>query len=639
VQSVRDAILRLGQAHPGLARWLGDRLDLQLPAVAVSILTHVAMVAALAMVGYAASQPEGAKEFRAEAILNPTALDEFARLDSTAIVETDKATIMTPVAGSSAPSLSPHLVETPPSAAPPPKPLELNKGQIALAGGVVLPTATSLSATVNVRGSGAEHVGGVEGAVDRVAVEILRRMEKGRTLVVWAFDASGSLQAERERLGKYIDGVYGHIAELDREKRAEAGGLLTAVVSFGNDRKILTAEPTAERAKILEAIGEVGLDTTGVESTFQTVVDIVRKWGNYKRKADAYHLMVVVVTDEVGDDEEKLEDAIAVAVKAQVPVYVLGSPALFGRADGVADYTDPKTKQHYRNLPVRQGPESAMLEGVRLPFWFDGPQYEYLDAGFGPYALSRMAGATGGIYFVTRMGHNRANFDPAGMGEYRPDWVARPAYISAVEKNPLRLAVTRAAMIAQENLPGQPSFSFPPTDGPEFKEAMKANQELVARSEYTVNMALEPITAAVKRRDHETSRRWQAHYDLIRGRLLALKLRCYEYNSACAKMQKEPRKFTNPASNTWKLVPSAEMMAGDKAAAVADEARMLLRRVIADHPGTPWALMAQRELKDPFGLKWVEANVPPRPKMKDGDPAKKKAAKAEMGKPPEPPKL
>ena len=39
-----------------------------------------------------------------------------------------------------------------------------------------------------------------ERAVDRIAVEILRRMEKRPTLVVWALDASGSLLAERKRL-------------------------------------------------------------------------------------------------------------------------------------------------------------------------------------------------------------------------------------------------------------------------------------------------------------------------------------------------------------------------------------------------------------------------------------------------------
>ena len=40
-----------------------------------------------------------------------------------------------------------------------------------------------------------------------------------------------------------------------------------------------------------------------------------------------------------------------------------------------------------------------MLEQIRLPFWYNGPQFDILEAGFGPYALSRLANETGGIYF------------------------------------------------------------------------------------------------------------------------------------------------------------------------------------------------------------------------------------------------
>ena len=63
---------------------------------------------------------------------------------------------------------------------------------------------------------------------------------------------------------------------------------------------------------------------------------------------------------------------------------------------------------------------------------------------------------------------------------------------------------------------------------------MANNQAVAERTAYTVDEALAPINAVVKLRDRETSRRWQAHYDLIRGRLLAMKVRCYEYNWACA---------------------------------------------------------------------------------------------------------
>ena len=301
------------------------------------------------------------------------------------------------------------------------------------------------------------------------------------------------------------------------------------------------------------------LDETGKERTFQTVADVARRWGKFSKEKEAYQTMAIVVTDEVGDDEDSLESAIVAAKAAEMPVFVLGSSALFGRTEGYMDYTDPKTGQFYRRLPVRQGPESVASEQIQLPFWYNGPQYNELHAGFGPYGLSRMAGATGGIYFVTRMGSNRPTFDPAGMREYRPDWLIAGQYRTAASRNPLRLAVLLAAQITQQNLPGQPSLMFPAAGTPDFKEEMEGNQTIVARVIYTVEEALEPIEAASDYRDRETSRRWQAHYDLIRARLLAMKIRCYEFNWACAQMKVNPLSFTNEKSNAWRLQPNEEI--------------------------------------------------------------------------------
>jgi hypothetical protein len=167
---------------------------------------------------------------------------------------------------------------------------------------------------------------------------------------------------------------------------------------------------------------------------------------------------------------------------------------------------------------------------------------------------------------------------------------------------------------------------------------MARNQEIVARVEYTVNEALTPITQVVKLRDHETSRRWQAHYDLIRGRLLAMKIRCAEYQTACARMKKDAPKFKDPKSNAWRLVPTEEILTGDKVDKVARETKALLQRVVDDHPNTPWALLAKRELKDPFGFKWAETYVKPPPPRKEVDAAeakKKKMEKKDMPKEPE----
>jgi hypothetical protein len=635
---LRDAIRRLEECYPHLTSWFGGRLDIQLPAFGASLVTHLVLLGVFGMIAIAA-HTDSRREFRSEVV--DTALTDFAKMDATELAAIDD-TVIKPSAGSFAPTLSARVLDTTPPLVPPQEAPKVARPEVRLAANLTQPGAPRLDTMLSIKGTGAEHVDGVEGGVDRIAIEILRRVEKGRTLVVWAFDASGSLQVEREKLAKYIGDVYTHISQLDRDRLAEDGGLLTSVVSFGKDRKILTPEPTADAAAIVSAINAVPLDESGVESTFQTVAEIIRKYARFHHEKQTYSPMVVVVTDEVGDDEDHLEEAIALATKTKVPVYVLGNGALFGRVEGYMNYTDPKTKQVYYNLPVRQGPESVMLEGIRLPFWYDGPQYDFLDAGFGPYALSRLARASGGIYFVTRLGGHRIMFDPAGMREYTPDLVGREQYIAAVERHPLRLAVMRAAQITQQALPGQPSLRFPAADGPEFKEAMARNQEIVARVQYTVDEALAPIAAVVKKRDHETSRRWQAHYDLIRGRLLAMKLRCYEYNWICARMKKDPTKFANPASNAWRLVPDKEVHSSDKAASVATEAKALLERVVKDHPGTPWALLAQRELKDPFGFRWEETHVPPIQRRNPADAAaakKKKEAPKNNTPPPPVPKL
>jgi hypothetical protein len=262
-----------------------------------------------------------------------------------------------------------------------------------------------------------------------------------------------------------------------------------------------------------------------------------------------------------------------------------------------------------------------------------------MDSGAGPWALSRLSVATGGTYFITRMGKSRMGFDPVLMHEYKPDWVSRPQYEASVLKNEFRKAIIDAALVSQQKLPGTPPLNFPPADTPEFKDAMRDGQVVAERTEYTVDEILSFISPVAKHRDREASRRWQANYDLTRGRLLAMKVRCHEYNWLCAKMKRDPLKFEKKESNAWKLVPDNEIKSSDKAAAAAKQAKELLERVLKEHPGTPWALFAQRELKDPFGFKWVETTVKPLVKNNNDAEEAAKKKKMTMPKPPEPPKL
>ena len=391
------------------------------PALMVSLSLHAVLLVGLAFAGHQVRQAANTSEFSSRV----GGMDADLSVDSTFQDLDQGETPMLEAGGSFAPTLAATVTSASSAASRPPVSsaddaggggIELARMDVQSATRMIVPTASMLGATVSIAGAGSEHVEGVEGAVDRIAVEIVRRLEQGRTLVVWAFDASLSLEAERRRLSKHIEAVYGHIDRIDENRLSRGGGLLTMVVSFGEGRKAETPRPTADLSAVREAINGIKPDKSGIESTFTTVAEIVNRWGLYKNEAgESYHPMVVVVTDEVGDDEARLEEAVNLARKRKGPVYVLGSQAVFGRINGKMDYLDPETKHLFRGLDVRQGPESALLEAITLRYWYNGPQYDLLEAGFGPYALSRLSSATGGIYFVTRFNGRQIGFDPYRM--------------------------------------------------------------------------------------------------------------------------------------------------------------------------------------------------------------------------------
>ena len=106
-------------------------------------------------------------------------------------------------------------------------------------------------------------------------------------------------------------------------------------------------------------------------------------------------------------------------------------------------------------------------------------------------------------------------------------------------------------------------------------------------------------------------------------------------------MKQDPLRFKNPQSNAWKLVPDKAIQNGANAVTISQEADRLLHRVVDEHPATPWALLAQRELENPLGFKWEETYVRPPHRNNDNDAAiqKKKKQAPSMNKPQEIPKL
>jgi hypothetical protein len=102
-----------------------------------------------------------------------------------------------------------------------------------------------------------------------------------------------------------------------------------------------------------------------------------------------------------------------------------------------------------------------------------------------------------------------------------------------------------------------------------------------------------------------TRPRWQAGFDLAIGRALAVKVRTEGYNAMLAQA-KQGMTFKNPRDDTWLLRPAREVSVNSALAKDSAAATAYLRRVVDEHPGTPWAMDAKRELAQPLGWQWQE---------------------------------
>lgn len=122
-------------------------------------------------------------------------------------------------------------------------------------------------------------------------------------------------------------------------------------------------------------------------------------------------------------------------------------------------------------------------------------------------------------------------------------------------------------------------------------------------------LAKMPFELGLKTADgeSETIPRWQAGYDLALGQTLATRARAQQYNAMLALLKRDA-KFNRADSNTWVREPADEFISIliKKTARLATEH---LQRVINEHPGTPWAFIAARELKRPMGWKWTETTT------------------------------
>ena len=507
--------------------------------------------------------------------------------------------------------------------------------------------AAPLNTLSKQRGKVGQGESGAAGAVDRLTFEILQSIEDRPTLVVWLFDQSGSLHRQRKEIRDRFDRIYTELGIATKEKRKighridHEAPLLTSVIGFGERVELFTETPTADLEQIKMIVDAIEVDQSGVERVFTAINHATEEYKSFRRsltsRGPQRNVMFVVVTDERGDDANELEQSISSCRKWGIPVYVIGVPAPFGREHTFVKYVDPDPKydQSPRWASVDQGPETMFPERVHVGFSGNFQQEPVIDSGFGPYALTRLCYETGGIYFSVHPNRNTTRavrrsevedyaadieyfFEPEAMARYRPDYLSPTDYKQQVMASPLRQALVRAAQLRPATGLSRPRTRFVQVNAAALAGDLTSAQQDAAKLEPTLIQMATTLQPGLEGRESETSPRWRAGFDLAMGRVLAQKVRTETYNAMLAKA-KRGMSFQDKKNNTWVLQAANNIDVGSKWQREADLATDLLTEVVREHPGTPWALLAKRELEVPIGWKWVEDYTKPTPPRKRGN--------------------
>ncbi|HAO72972.1 MAG TPA: hypothetical protein DCR06_10245 [Planctomycetaceae bacterium] len=472
---------------------------------------------------------------------------------------------------------------------------------------------------------------GASGAIDRLSLEIARSLEDAPTTVCWVFDQSVSLAGQRQEIASRLKRVF---RELSHDSQGDApAGLTNLVLAYGQRFKFIVNKPTRVSSEVVEAIQGIEVDNSGVEKTF-TAIRAAAERLSVTRRVGRSNGMIIVFTDEVGDDQSLADQVATICRRLGVSVCVVGVPAPFGQRFIEMKYVefDPTYASVEDWAVVEQGPETLFPEAIQISE--NSLSNEAIDSGFGPFSLSKLCYQTGGVYIAVHANRNlrgrvpdratapmssriRYFFDQELLRDYQPDYVSATKLRQKVASNAAKQSLVTAAAATNLRPMVSPETVFPKKSEGELANLLSLAQRSAAVLQPRVDAIYSQLLRGLPDRERIEEERWKAGFDLAMGRILAMKVRTDAYNLMLARA-KSGMQFQRPKSDTWVLRPSDIVNVGSRTEKYADQAREYLRKVVEDHPGTPWAFLAKRELGQPLGYAWDEIhtgiNDPPKPR-------------------------
>jgi hypothetical protein len=464
-----------------------------------------------------------------------------------------------------------------------------------------------------------------EVAVRRINAAVQAALEVSPTLVVWIIDRTPSaskivtdgLMAAR---GMYDDPEIRRATINDQK-------LLTAVVSFDAEIDFVLDPPAADWQQARAAFDKVQPVAGGKELPFTALQKALEKYLPL-RTQDRRELVFVIITDEAGDDRDQVDAVVDIVKKNAIPVYTIGVPAPWGQTNPFLAAGE-KSKGPDDDTYPQHGPESLQSERVDVSMWGNQigsrEDFSMIDSGFGPYALERLCRVSGGEFFAVRpssaavyqyrsttIGHkfwptgSEMRFEPKTAEKYAPQYVSQHDYEKLLAGNKAWNALVEAAKLPKINIEAYPEQSFEKKNEAQFTRQLNTAQQFAARHSPPVDQLHSILSVGESDRDKLTSPRLQAEYDLAIGRTLACKVRLDGYYAMLAAL-KRGKNFTNESSRRWHIEQANTIETGSQLQKMSEKSIMYLQRVQKDHPGTPWAKLAEHELKIPLGWEWRES--------------------------------
>ena len=382
----------------------------------------------------------------------------------------------------------------------------------------------------------------------------------------------------------------------------EHGRLRWGVVSFGaHARTCMT--PTTDLQKVKGRIMSIKFDESGKENLLGGIQYTLKQFSDPKK----YRLFIAVVSDEPGDDTKgekgsELLNMVTQQLKAtNTCLYVFGREANFSFPQVWSPVYDVDGRVVDYNW-ADGGPETPGQELLEFD-WLLNHNARSIPAGYGMYAQTYMAKETGGTYFIMSDVPSRYDDDKLEK-DYAPEVVPLREYQKRRESSPIR---TKLQYICQEWQKGHVlTIDYARLD--RLNEDAMAQIQKAQKAHQWVQEARRALEKT-KKRDKWRPKRWEANRDLTIAQLAKIQFHYRQYWIALGQVVKKGWPYPTKGERynrfyvTWDA-PTDKPPGGRSARSEMHKAEQLLKKVVEQHEGTPWAELASRDLKclRPFKL-------------------------------------